>query len=409
MAGIRVYIARMAGTAIFDPNGEQVGRVSDAVVRASLDRDPPKVLGLVAEIQAFRRIFVPMGRVSTIDAAAIVLTTGTLNLRKFALRPGESLVLGELLDRPVTVGGERVLVSDVAMEPTAPGEWHLSTVALRPRGGRLTRRGPLRQIAWSDIDALAATADTQGAANLVSATEGLRPADLASMVQDLPMRRRVELAAALDDERLADLLEELPEHDQVDIVNSLGPRRAGDVIGEMDPDDAADLLNTMPATQKYELLSLMEPDEAHPIRQLLNYRKGTAGGMMTSEPLILPPDASIAEALALLREPQHPPTIAAQVFVCRPPTVTPTGRYLGMAHFQRLLREPPSMLLASCVTTDIDPIDPDLPLLDLTRRLATYDLVAMPVVRDDRLYGAVTVDDVLDHLLPSDWRERERG
>lgn len=416
---VRIYVAQLAGTAIFDPNGDQVGRVSDIVVRildstADSDRGirAPRVLGIVAEIQAFRRIFISMGRVTSIDSGAVVLSTGTLNLRKFATRPGETLVIGELLDRRVTITspntGSAVTAEtvDVAMEADKSVEWTLSHVAVRERTGRLSRRGQLRQLPWEEVSGLTAAPSTQGTANLLSATEDLLPADLANMVRDLPLRRRVELANALDDERLADLLEEMPGRDQVELLYALSRDRAAEVLGAMDPDDAADLLNSLPSTDKVALLDLMEPAEAVPVRQLLSYRPGIAGAIMTNEPIILPPDATVAEALALIRQVEQPPALAAQVFVCRAPTATPTGRYLGIAHFQRLLREPPSELLAACIDTDVDPIDPQLPLVDITRRLATYDLVALAVVNDDKLIGAVTVDDVLDHMLPTDWRDR---
>ncbi len=216
------------------------------------------------------------------------------------------------------------------------------------------------------------------------------------------------MAAALDDERLADVLEELPEHDQVEILGALRPERAADVLEEMDPDDAADLLAELPKPEQEVLLDLMEPDEAEPVRRLLDYLPGTAGAVMTSEPVVLTPDATVAEALARIREPQLAPAVAAQVFVARAPMATPTGRYLGMVHFQRLLREPPSYLLGGVVDNDIDPLAPDTPLPEITRRMATYNLVALAVVDDrDRLVGAVTVDDVLDHLLPPDWRDRD--
>jgi Mg/Co/Ni transporter MgtE len=127
---------------------------------------------------------------------------------------------------------------------------------------------------------------------------------------------------------------------------------------------------------------------------------------MTSEPVILTADATVAEALARVREPQVSPAVAAQVFVARPPMATPTGRYLGMVHFQRLLREPPASLLGGVVESDVDPLEPETTLQEITRRMATYNMVAMPVVDErDRLVGAVTVDDLLDHLLPDDWRE----
>ena len=117
--------------------------------------------------------------------------------------------------------------------------------------------------------------------------------------------------------------------------------------------------------------------------------------------------AGITQPRARIREPHLSPAVAAQVFVTRSPVDTPTGRYLGAVHFQRLLREPPGDLLGGVLDNDIDPLDPQRPLAEITRRMATYNLVAMPVVdQNDRLVGAVTVDDLLDHLLPRDWREQ---
>jgi flagellar motility protein MotE (MotC chaperone)/sporulation protein YlmC with PRC-barrel domain len=408
----RIYLARLAGIAVFDPNGDQVGRVRDVVVRFRPGTAPPRVTGLVVEIQQRRRIFVPIGRVTALDIDAVMLSTGTLSLRRFEQRPGETLVLGELLDRQVRIvdSGLPGIVVDVGMEQARNRDWLVTRVAVRevPPGFLGRRRGHLRQLEWGEITGLAAAEAEQGAANLLTVYEGMRPADLASALKNLPDKRRVEVAAALDDERLADVLEELSEVDQVEILESLAVERAADVLEAMDPDDAADLLAELPANEQERLLQMMEPEEAAPVRQLLVYTEGTAGSMMTSEPVILPPDAAVAEALARVRMPDLSPALAAQVFVCRPPMATPTGRYLGVVHIQRLLREPPSDLVGGILDADIRPLTPEVPLPQVTRLMATYNLVAMPVVDSaDRLVGAVTVDDVLDHLLPEDWRDRD--
>ncbi|WP_433214236.1 magnesium transporter MgtE N-terminal domain-containing protein [Dactylosporangium sp. CS-047395] len=408
----RVYIARLAGLSVFDPNGDQVGRVRDAVARARTGNQPPRVVGLVAEMPMRRRIFLPIGRITAIEPDAVVLNTGTLNLRRFEKRPGELLVLEDFMDRHVTMAatGRTGAVVDVAMDADRAGEWSLSRVAVREFTGRLTRRGHLNQLEWGEVTGLTGEPETQGTAGLLAVLDNMRPADLANVLQDLSETRRVEVAAALDDERLADVLEELPEHDQLEIITSLEPQRAADVLEEMDPDDAADLLAEMPKPEQEVLLDLMEPDEAQPVRALLEYEPGTAGAVMTSEPIVMAPDNTVAEALARIREPQLSPAVAAGVFVTRPPMATPTGRYLGVVHFQRLLREPPSALLGGVVDNDIEPLSPELPLAEITRRMATYNLVVMPVVDDnDKLVGAVTVDDVLDHLLPEDWRDRDHA
>jgi len=408
----RIYIARLASLNVYDPNGDQVGRVRDAVARPRTGNQPPRVTGLVAEIAMRRRIFLPIGRVTAIEAGSVVLNTGTLNLRRFEKRPGEILVIEELLDRRVTIAANEAsgTVVDVAMEQDRTGEWALARVAVREHSGRLTRRGHLSQLEWSEVTGLTGTPDSQGTAGLLAVFDNMRPADLANVLQDLSESRRVEVAQALDDERLADVLEELPEHDQLEIIASLKPERAADVLEEMNPDDAADLLAELPKPEQEVLLDLMEPDEAQPVRALLDYLPGTAGSVMTSEPVVMTPDSTVAEALARIREPQLAPAVAAAVFVARAPTATPTGRYLGVVHFQRLLREAPSNLLGGVVDNDIDPLEPETTLAEITRRMATYNLVCMPVVDDNnRLVGAVTVDDVLDHLLPPDWRDRDHN
>jgi CBS domain-containing protein/sporulation protein YlmC with PRC-barrel domain len=406
----RVYVARMTGLTVYDPNGDQVGRVRDVVARQRETR-PPSVIGLVAELPLRRRIFLPIGRVVSIDAEAVALGSGTISLRRFEKRPGELLVLEELLDRQVTIvdGDTPATVVDVAMESDRAGAWSLTRVAVREHTGRLSRRGQLHQLEWGQVRGLIGTAQLQGVASLLAMIEDMRAADLANMLQDMPDPRRNEVAAALDNERLADVLSELPEHDQVEILSALDRDRAADVLEEMDPDDAADLLAELPKPDQEELLDLMEPDEASPVRALLSYSPGTAGSLMTSEPVVMTPDATVAEALARVREQQLSPAVAAQVFVARAPTATPTGRYLGVVHFQRLLREPPAAMLGGIVDKGIDPLEPTTPVVEITKRLATYNLVAMAVVdQSDRLVGAVTVDDLLDHLLPPDWRDRDQ-
>jgi flagellar motility protein MotE (MotC chaperone)/sporulation protein YlmC with PRC-barrel domain len=402
-----VFIARLAGIAVFDPAGDQVGRVRDVVVALRLAPRPPRVLGLVVEVASRRAVFLPITRVTVIEADAVIFD-GRLNMRRFQKRESETLVIAEMLDRTIRLGdGQPAAVVDVAMEPTRTRDWLIGKVAVRRRTGRgFRKRGESLVVDWDDVDGFSAVEHGQGAAGLIAAFEQMKAADLANIVHELPEKRRAEVAVALDDERLADILEELPEDDQIEILGKLGVDRAADVLEAMGPDDAADLLGELPTEQREQLLMLMAPHEAAPVRRLLTYPDQSAGGLMTTEPVIVAPDATVAEALALIRRPDLNPALAAQVYVCRPPTATPTGRYLGTVHFQKLLREPPPTLVSGIVDTELDPLRPTMSLEAVAMFLATYNLVAGAVVDENgHLLGAVTIDDVLDHLLPEDWRE----
>jgi CBS domain-containing protein len=408
-ATTRVFVSHLAGLAVFDPNGDQVGRVRDAVAHVRPRSETTRVIGLVVEVQPRRPIFVPMSRVTSLDRGQII-TTGVVNLRRFERRSGETLVITELLDRKATLvaGGEEVTVIDIAMEQTRNRDWIVAKVHVRKGGSRLRRRGETMTVNWDAVSGLAAEHVVQGAANMLATFEKLRPADLAHVLHDLSPKRRAEVASALDDDKLADVLEELPEDDQVEILNHLAADRAADVLEAMQPDDAADLLGELQPHEQERFLDLMEPEEAAPLRRLLTYADDTAGGLMTTEAVILPPNATVAEALARIRHRELTPAMAALVYVCRPPLETPTGKFLGVAHFQRLLREPPAEMISMVLDREMRAMSPATPLADVTSFLATYNMVAAPVVDEQRrLIGVVSVDDVLDHLLPEDWRGRE--
>ena len=407
----RVYAARLVGLPIFDPQGDQVGKVRDLVVTMRSEASQPRVLGMVAEVFGRRRIFVPMTRVTNIDSGQ-VYTTGLLNMRRFEQRSTETLVIGQMLDRAVTIrsSGVRGTVYDVAMEQGRTRDWVLSRVAIQESAKALRRRGQTHVVEWSDVDGVTGSEPAQGATHLVAALNDMRPADAASMLHDLPLDRRIAVAAALHDERLADVLEELPEEDQVEILEHVGAERAADILEEMSPDDAADLIADLPPETAEILLQLMEPEEAEDVRRLMSYVEDTAGAMMTPEPVILGPDATVADALAQVRNPDLTPALAALVYVCRQPLETPTGKLLGVAHIQRLLREPPSTLVAGVLDESMENLRPEATIDQVAAHLATYNLVAAPVVDENRhLLGAVTVDDLLDHMLPDNWRDEALG
>ncbi|MEZ0366310.1 CBS domain-containing protein [Mycobacterium sp. pUA109] len=413
----RVYVARLARMPVLGPVGESVGRVRDVVVSISIVRQQqPRVLGLVVELLNRRRIFVPILRVAAIEPNAVSLNTANVSLRRFAQRPGEVLALGQVLDTPVRVNdpdlpqlaGIEVVITDLGIEQARSRDWLVTRVAVRNQR-RLGRRTAAHVVDWHTVQGLTPSAlamPGQAVAQLLQQFEGWRPIEVADAVRELPAKRRYEVVKALDDERLADVLQELPEDDQTDLLRHLDTKRAVDVLEAMDPDDAADVLGVMNPTEAETLLARMDPGDSDPVRRLLKHSPDTAGGLMTSNPVVLTPDTAVAEALARVRDPDLTPALSSLVFVTRPPTATPTGRYLGCVHLQRLLREPPAELVGGIIDSDLPSLTPEVSLGALTRYFAAYNLVCGPVVDEqNHLLGAVTVDDVLDHLLPHDWRE----
>ncbi len=396
LAARQVFTSRLRGRALLDREGLVIGRVRDVVILPAAGNDPPQALGLVVQLRR-RRIFVSLTRIGEISVDGAHLLGGTVDLDGFTQRTGEILA-SDLYGQRIAAG----TVVDVAIVSSAMRRsgWEVSAIAVNR--DHVLRRDP-HVVPWEEARDLFAPGPL---AEQLAQLREMRPADLATAVEKMPASRRGQLAAALDDAELADLLEEMTEADQVRLLDSLELERSADVVEEMQPDDAADLLAEMSAAQRERLLTAMQSVHAADLRRLLKYDAATAGGLMTSQPLVFPPDTAVAEVLARIRDRDTPSTTAAMVFVCEPPTTTPTGRYLGSVGFQRLLRRPPAVEIGYCVEEASFFVRADLSQRELAVLLASYNLISVAVCDDaGRLLGAVTVDDVLDRVLPADWRK----
>lgn len=409
MSAARVFVARLAGCSVFDPAGDKVGRVRDVLV-VYRQKEPPRVVGLIVEVPGRRRVFLSIGRVTSIGSGQII-TTGLINLRRFEQRGGEVRVIAEVLGREVVLADRSgtATIEDVAIEESGPGEWAVSELFLRrPKTSSSPfAKGQTMFAKWAQVRERS-TGEAQSATQLLATYEDLLPADLASALLDLPEQRMLEVAEEMSDERLADVLEEMPESEQVDILAHLDDDRAADVLDQMQPDDAADLIAQLTEERGETLLDLMQPEEAEDVRMLLRYDADTAGGLMTTEPIIVSAEATVAEGLALIRRHELAPALGAAVCVTLPPYEAPTGRFLGMVHFQRMLRYPPMERLGTLLDQKLEPVRASASAAEVARTLASYNLVSLPVVDDNhRLVGVVTIDDVLDYLLPDDWRSHD--
>lgn len=396
MTDAPIYVSRLVRLPLLDRDGGPVGRIHDVVLVPS--GSELRVLGLLTGFQR-RNIFVNIARIGEIEATGVRLKSGTVDMRAFQKRPGERLALGDLFDS--VIGDEYLTDLAIASGPDK-AFWYVTKAALAKRGP-LRRRAP-HVVPFEEIARhFASTPEMTEVAEL----RDLHPTDVVGRLRSLPMARRDQVVSMLDDEQVAEILEQMPDEEAVKLIETLEVERAAHILEEMEPDDAVDLLADLDEEDRSELLTRMRPEESTPLRRLLSYDENTAGGLMTPEPVVLEPSTTVAEALAQIRQREVAAELAAQVFVAHPPQSTPTGRYLGMVGFQRLLREPPATVLADCLNDALEPVDPDLPLREVAERLAGYDLLAIPVCdAAGRLVGAVTVDDVLDHVLPQGWRRR---
>lgn len=403
MAGDLIYAFRIMRLPLLDAGGASIGRVDDVVVVPGRSGTSPRVVGFTASSQR-RRIFVNAGKVGEISDVGVRLRSWDIDLNPFKVKKGERLLGRDVIDR--RVNGETV--ADVALRErldSKSGGWEVAQVRLAKRTA-LRRRPTHRLVEWVEVAALFA-ATTEMAAE-AARLHDMHPTDVAAVVRSMPLHQRRQLAEAMDDDRLADVLEELPESEQVNLIEGLDMDRLLAVLDEMEVDDLADLLAEMPGDQRAKILEAMDDDDADMMRRLLAYEEGTAGGLMTPEIIVLGPTSTVAEALAQLRDPEWLVSIAAQVFVCRPPYKSPTGKYLGVVHFQRLLREAPGMELGQCLETE-PTVTPDISDREVAERLASYNMLSIGVCDEaGRLLGAITIDDVLDRTLPTGWRQRRR-
>lgn len=398
-----LYASRLLRLPVLDAAGLTLGRVEDVLFGAPTATLGPPLVGLVVAIPE-RLALLPSRRLISIDAEH-VRASELLRGRTFARRSDERLLVADLLDATLSDGRE---VNDVGLrEQEHAPRWIVGTVHLRaPRTparrrvltaegrGRSSQRA--RGLPWSQAAELFASG-RPGEPDL----RLMHAAHAADRVLAMAPRRRAAIVARLDDEQLADVMQELPEAVQSELLDGMG-ERAASVLERMDADDAVDLLGELESGRREELLGEMDTEGAADLRRLLAFAPDTAGGMMTPSPVVVAPDAAVADALAALRSVLVTPALASQVFVAEPPTCTPTGPLRGAVGLQRLLREPPARPIVECLEGPAQTVEPDAPADRVAEHLADFDLLVLGVVDATwRLVGAVTVDDVLQRYLPA--------
>ena len=406
-----LYLSQVLGRPIRDLEGERVATVKDIIVRLGGDDHPP-VTGIVARYRR-RDFFLSRWRITELNQNGVRLNSDILDLRPFVRRENEVLLAKDVLDKQlIDVDGKRVVrVNDVQIIQAA-GDWRVTGAdvslqglwrRLAPSGFAGTRK-TVEVLDWADVGYLATDAATVQLKSKSDKLARLHPVEIARLAEALSYHHGSEVVEALDDETAAETLEEMPAETQARILGDMDQERAADILEWMSPDEAADVLGDLPEEKAEELLGLMEHDEQADVAELLPYEDDTAGGLMTTEFVTLPRALTVGEALARLREMAETPNMIYYLYVVEEEN---SWKLLGVIALRSLILADPSMPLEDVMRTEFQRGDPSEPARDVAQRIAEYNLLALPVVDESGdILGIITVDDAMEILLPTDWRQR---
>jgi CBS domain-containing protein len=407
-----LHLSSVINSPLVDRAGDRLGRVNDLIVRLG-DGGYPPITGVLGSVGG-RDVFVPIDMVAGIEPGSVRLAGERLSLQQFQRRPGEVLLAHDLAGRHVMnlVGARLVRANEIELA-RVDGHWVVAGVdpGSRPVLRRLLPR-PLRQrirargiLDWSSVEPFVGHVPTARLRIPYRKLARLKPAQIADLVEEASHEEGEEIIEAVggDSELEADVFEELDAEHQLEFLASRSDTEAAALLGNMAPDDAADLLIQLDQDRRLPVLSLLPHVKQRKVRSLLSYNPETAGGLMSPDFLSVPSSTSVGDTLAEVETAQTPDELQV-VFA-----TDEDGRVAGSATVVHLLRADRAHRLADVVEPDPPRLHPDADVHQVLRTMADYNLTALAVVDgSDHVMGVITVDDVLELLLPAGWR-REAG
>lgn len=411
MAAIDSATARLSdliGHPLCDERGRRIGRISDVVIRVA-GTDPPGVVGVLVRHRA-TGLFLPISHL--IDLPGGRADARVAEAQGFVRQPQTMLLAHDLMDHQVIDLRQvrAVRVNDVILR--GPGaSWQVEAVDLA--AGTLLRRllprwmrppAEARLLPWSDLEPFASEVPGGELQADHARLSRRHPADIARIADAVPTRQALEIVGSLADDLAADTMEEMVDEKQADVIEELDPERAADILERMAPDAAADVLAELEPEVVDVLLRHMEPSEAADVHALLTYPKDSAGGLMTTDYVIVQSDLDVGKAMAYLRPQLAKPDWIYYIYVVDD---VRERRLDGVLTLRDLLLSPPERRIAEIMTTLPRQVLPDAPAATVAQVMAEYNLLALPVTdRQGRLLGIVSVDDALESMLPAGLRRR---
>ena len=396
---------------MLNPAGTEVGRVEDFIVKLS-DGSYPPVTGLKVRVGA-QDVFIGKDTVERLEPNGVRLNTPTIRTEPFQRRPGEVLLASDVLGRHLmdVNKGRIVQAHDLVLAPGDDG-WHLAGIDRSPQAmfRRLVpRRGrpDLRRhsiLDWKDVQPFVSHVPTARLRLPIQRLRRLHPAQIADIVEGASHEEGQEIIEAVESDPAftADVFEELDSEHQVEFIRSKSNEDAARILERMAPDDAADLLGDLDQDRRKPVFDLMAPSQQHKLRKLLQYHPSSAGGMMSPDYVTVVRGTTVDMALEALRtDDKTPSPLLSTVFIAEE-----DGRYLGSVSVVDLLRSDrvrkvEELELTTCA------VHGNADVSDVTLMMADYNLTALGVTdAAGNLIGAISSDDVIEALVPDDWRAR---
>jgi CBS domain-containing protein len=410
--GRRLWLTEVIRSRLVGRSGEALGRVADVIVRLGAG-EHPLVTGLVGRVGA-RELFIPRDRIDEMAAGSVRLNGETLSLLRFERRQGEVLLRRDVLGRRMisVVTGRLISAGDILLA-SSRGVWRV--VGVDPSHRTALRRlwpfvppGPRHDghaiVDWSNVEPFVGHVPTSRLLMPLRRLRRLHPAEIADIVESASHEQGLEIISAVhaDPELEADVFEELNTEHQVEFLRSRSDEQAAAVLAGMAADDAADLITELDQERRSRVLSLLPAAKQAKVRALLSYSPESAGGLMSPDFASVPDTATVAEALSVVRAAKLSPQVLADVYV-----TDSAGKLVGAVPLVSLIQARSNARLARYVQrgdTALEAGD-DLPAVALL--MSDFNLSVAPVVdADRRIIGVVSVDDVLEAMLPDSWRRR---
>ncbi|MGA8633535.1 MAG: CBS domain-containing protein [Candidatus Dormiibacterota bacterium] len=403
---VRLALTGIIHSPLVDRAGGRLGRVDDVIARFAEGGYPP-VTGLVGRI-ASRRLFIPRDRIADMKPGSVQLAGEDLNLSHFERRQGEVLLGDDVLGRRlISVDAGRLVVAHDIELRFQDGKWVVAGVDTRPRGlrGRLLggRSDNPGFVDWAAVEPFVGHVPSSRLLMPLRRLRRLHPAQIADLVEAASHDEGEEIISAVhgDPELEADVFEELNTEHQVEFLRDKSDAEAAAVLAEMGPDDAADLVTELDQPRRAPILSLLPPTQQAKVRALLSYGQSSAGGLMSPDFVSVTPDATVSDAIAAVCAADVVPQVAADVFLLD------DGHLAGSVPLIELLRADGATRIADLVEHSNASVNADDDFPEVARRMADFNLTVVAVLDDDnRVVGVITVDDVLEAMLPNSWRRR---